>query len=80
MTVGHSDVRCCGDMRMMSTRKQRNTCAWIVGIDDTFRLSVSRSVNTGEVRPVWFVIFVLNEAENYLEHRESMHTADMLQK
>jgi len=29
--IGHSEVTCCGDMRKSSTRKQRNTCAWMDG-------------------------------------------------
>ena len=43
MTVGQSDVRCCGDILRIRTRKHKNTCACIVGMEETFKLSVNLS-------------------------------------
>ena len=43
MTVGQSDVRCCGEILRIRTRKHKNTCACIVGMEETFKLSVNLS-------------------------------------
>ena len=43
MTVGQSDVRCCGEILRIRTRKHKKTCACIVGMEETFKLSVNRS-------------------------------------
>lgn len=43
--TGQSEVACWGETRRRSTRKQRNTCAWIEGITcGKRRLSASRSI------------------------------------
>lgn len=41
--VGQREVRCWGDMRRISTRKQRNTWLMMVGTCAKRRLSASRS-------------------------------------
>ena len=45
MTVGQSDVRCCGEILRIRTRKHKKTCACIVGMEETFKLSVSLSAS-----------------------------------